>query len=251
MFTFFHSFLWLIMNAGYEKRPRAVSARILSAFWFTFVLVTLVMYTAAMFRLTSHNQRMGTVRAYNVEDLISSGRYKFVVPFGGSTQTFFKNTKIPIYEQAQENMDHAETMEEGFQRALHGDLFFAEASMADWAISGGYSIPCNKLVRIGRLITSTGYGLALRQGSPYSDVFSTAILKLRDRGIIEMLYNKWFTHKSHCGHKVGGGRSRPVGTSESMDAFDFSGVVFLLVLGMLLSAAAFGLEVFLSGREKV
>jgi polypeptide N-acetylgalactosaminyltransferase/glutamate receptor 2/ionotropic kainate glutamate receptor 2 len=40
-----------------------------------------------------------------------------------------------------------------------------------------------------------GYGLAFPQNSPYTDVISEEILKLRESGFLDKLKNEWFIHK--------------------------------------------------------
>ena len=52
--------------------------------------------------------------------------------------------------------------------------------------------PC-KTAMIGKLFNNFGYGIAFRKNSPYRDIFSLQILKLRQRGELGSLRSKWFT----------------------------------------------------------
>ncbi len=45
---------------------------------------------------------------------------------------------------------------------------------------------------VGRLFNQFGYGLALAKHSPYTDMFSLQVLKLRQEGFMDLLYKKWF-----------------------------------------------------------
>ncbi len=46
---------------------------------------------------------------------------------------------------------------------------------------------------MGQLFRKQGYGLALPKGSPYTDLFSGAILIMRELGEMDDLYNTWIT----------------------------------------------------------
>ena len=50
---------------------------------------------------------------------------------------------------------------------------------------------CN-LTQIGGLLDSKGYGIGTPKGSKWRDPLSLAILELQEKGIIQMLYNKWW-----------------------------------------------------------
>lgn len=50
---------------------------------------------------------------------------------------------------------------------------------------------CN-LTQIGGLLDSKGYGIATPKGSPWRDKISLAILELQEKGVIQILYDKWW-----------------------------------------------------------
>ena len=50
--------------------------------------------------------------------------------------------------------------------------------------------PC-EIKTVGRLFHPVGYGIALPQFSPFTDLFSLATLKLRKSGTLETLQQKW------------------------------------------------------------
>ncbi len=51
--------------------------------------------------------------------------------------------------------------------------------------------PCYSAL-VGRIFNQFGYGLALKKNSPYTDLFSVEILKMRQVNFMETLHTKWF-----------------------------------------------------------
>ncbi|TDG41931.1 hypothetical protein AWZ03_011644 [Drosophila navojoa] len=80
------------------------------------------------------------------------------------------------------------TYEDGIKRVMEGNYaFLMESTMLDYAVQRD----CN-LTQIGGLLDSKGYGIATPKGSPWRDKISLAILELQEKGIIQILYDKWW-----------------------------------------------------------
>lgn len=80
------------------------------------------------------------------------------------------------------------TYEEGINRVLEGNYaFLMESTMLDYAVQRD----CN-LTQIGGLLDSKGYGIATPKGSEWRDKISLAILELQEKGVIQILYDKWW-----------------------------------------------------------
>lgn len=80
------------------------------------------------------------------------------------------------------------TYEEGIKRVIEGNYaFLMESTMLDYAVHRD----CN-LTQIGGLLDSKGYGIATPKGSLWRDPMSLAILELQEKGIIQILYDKWW-----------------------------------------------------------
>lgn len=102
--------------------------------------------------------------------------------------------------------------EEGVKRVLEGNYaFLMESTMLDYVVQRD----CN-LTQIGGLLDSKGYGIATPKGnkrfslmkkkirnnllkvhrcfsgSPWRDKISLAILELQEKGITQILYDKWW-----------------------------------------------------------
>ncbi|RXG60938.1 Glutamate receptor ionotropic, kainate 2 [Armadillidium vulgare] len=73
-------------------------------------------------------------------------------------------------------------------KVLEGDYaFLMESTMLDYNVQRN----CN-LTQIGGLLNSNSYGIATPIGSPWRDKISLAILELQEKGVIQMLYSKWW-----------------------------------------------------------
>jgi len=113
---------------------------------------------------------------------------------GGSTMTFFRDSKIPTYKKMWDYMEDkrpsvfVRNYDEGVKRVRKGNYaFLMESTMLDYVVQRD----CN-LTQIGGLLDSKGYGIATPKGSKWRDPLSLAILELQEKGTIQMLYNKWW-----------------------------------------------------------
>jgi len=80
------------------------------------------------------------------------------------------------------------TYEEGTNKVLGGNYaFLMESTMIDYAVQRD----CN-LTQISGLLDSKGYGIATPKGSVWRDKLSLAVLELQEKGVIQMLYDKWW-----------------------------------------------------------
>ena len=66
-----------------------------------------------------------------------------------------------------------------------------DSAILDYAIN---QKPCNTFI-LNDLFSPLGYGIGLPLNSPYKDVISEEILKLRESGFLDKLKNEWFVHK--------------------------------------------------------
>jgi hypothetical protein len=105
-----------------------------------------------------------------------------------------QDSKIGIYQKMWRFMESrkppvfVKMYEEGVQRVLEGNYaFLMESTMLDYAVQRD----CN-LTQIGGLLDSKGYGIATPKGSPWRDKISLAILELQEKGVIQILYDKWW-----------------------------------------------------------
>ncbi|EFN66207.1 Glutamate receptor, ionotropic kainate 2 [Camponotus floridanus] len=180
------------LRQGSGLNPKATSTRIVGGIWWFFTLIIISSYTANLAAFLTVERMITPIE--NVADLAEQTDIPYGTLEGGSTKTFFRDSKIGIYQKMWSFMESktptvfVQTYEEGIKRVLEGDFaFLMESTMLDYAVQRD----CN-LTQIGGLLDSKGYGIATPKGSPWRDKISLAILELQEKGVIQILYDKWW-----------------------------------------------------------
>ncbi|XP_044011016.1 glutamate receptor ionotropic, kainate 2 isoform X2 [Aphidius gifuensis] len=181
-----------LMQQGSDLNPKATSTRIVGGIWWFFTLIIISSYTANLAAFLTVERMITPIES--AADLAEQTEISYGTLEGGSTMTFFRDSKIGIYQKMWRFMDakrssvFVSTYEEGVKRVLEGDYaFLMESTMLDYAVQRD----CN-LTQIGGLLDSKGYGIATPKGSPWRDKISLAILELQEKGVIQILYDKWW-----------------------------------------------------------
>ncbi|XP_023227618.1 glutamate receptor ionotropic, kainate 2-like isoform X2 [Centruroides sculpturatus] len=132
----------------------------------------------------------------SAEDLANQGKIKYGCVESGSTRSFFKESKVSAYKKMYTFMEanpsvYTSSSEKGMERVLEGDYAFLMES-----VTIEYLVERNcELTRIGGLLDSKGYGIALPAGSPYRSLISSGILRLQETGVLHELKEKWWKKK--------------------------------------------------------
>ncbi|RLU24911.1 hypothetical protein DMN91_003002 [Ooceraea biroi] len=181
-----------LMQQGSDLNPKATSTRIVGGIWWFFTLIIISSYTANLAAFLTVERMITPIE--NAADLAEQTEISYGTLEGGSTMTFFRDSKIGIYQKMWKFMESktpsvfVQTYEEGVKRVLEGDYaFLMESTMLDYSVQRD----CN-LTQIGGLLDSKGYGIATPKGSPWRDKISLAILELQEKGVIQILYDKWW-----------------------------------------------------------
>uniref|UniRef100_A0A915B0N1 Ionotropic glutamate receptor C-terminal domain-containing protein n=2 Tax=Parascaris univalens TaxID=6257 RepID=A0A915B0N1_PARUN len=185
-----------LMQQGSDVIPRAAATRIVAVVWWMYTLIMISSYTAQLAAFLTV-ERMATP-IESTADLVNQQKIKYGTLSNGSTMNFFRESKIPIYERMWSVMQSTtptvfvNSSREGIARAKAGNYaYLMESSMLEY-----YMERDCQLQRIGGLLDSKGYGIALPKGSPLRDILSRTVLRLQERTILEALKNKWWKDKS-------------------------------------------------------
>ncbi|CAH1132881.1 unnamed protein product [Ceutorhynchus assimilis] len=180
------------MNLGIGILFKATSTRIVGGIWWFFTLIIISSYTANLAAFLTVERMITPIES--AHDLADQTEIAYGTLEGGSTMTFFRDSKIGIYQKMWRFMESrkppvfVKSYEEGITRVLQGNYaFLMESTMLDYAVQRD----CN-LTQIGGLLDSKGYGIATSKGSPWRDKISLAILELQEKGVIQILYDKWW-----------------------------------------------------------
>ncbi|KAK5640359.1 hypothetical protein RI129_011170 [Pyrocoelia pectoralis] len=180
------------LRQGSGLNPKATSTRIVGGIWWFFTLIIISSYTANLAAFLTVERMITPIET--AQDLADQTEISYGTLEGGSTMTFFRDSKIEIYQKMWRIMENrlpsvfVSTYEEGIQKVLEGNYaFLMESTMIDYAVQRD----CN-LTQIGGLLDSKGYGIATPKGSPWRDKISLAILELQEKGVIQILYDRWW-----------------------------------------------------------
>ncbi|XP_075867668.1 glutamate receptor ionotropic, kainate 5-like [Nelusetta ayraudi] len=180
------------MQQGSHISPRALSTRCVSGVWWAFTLIIISSYTANLAAFLTV-QRM-EVPIESPDDLADQTNIQYGTIHGGSTMTFFMNSRYQTYQRmwnymySKQPSVFVKSTEEGIARVLNSKYaFLLESSMNEYH----RSLDCN-LTQIGGLLDTKGYGIGLPLGSPYRDEISLGILQLQETNRLEILKRRWW-----------------------------------------------------------
>ncbi|XP_030379355.1 glutamate receptor ionotropic, kainate 2 isoform X1 [Scaptodrosophila lebanonensis] len=241
-FSISNSF-WFItgtfLRQGSGLNPKATSTRIVGGIWWFFTLIIISSYTANLAAFLTVERMITPIES--ASDLAEQTEISYGTLEGGSTMTFFRDSKIGIYQKMWRYMENrkasvfVKTYEDGIKRVMEGNYaFLMESTMLDYAVQRD----CN-LTQIGGLLDSKGYGIATPKGSPWRDKISLAILELQEKGIIQILYDKWWKNTGDvCNRDDKSKESK----ANALGVENIGGVFVVLLCGLALAVVVAILE---------
>ncbi|KAM9797822.1 glutamate receptor ionotropic, kainate 5 [Neosynchiropus ocellatus] len=180
------------MQQGSEIMPRALSTRCVSGVWWAFTLIIISSYTANLAAFLTV-QRM-EVPIESPDDLADQTNIEYGTIHGGSTMTFFMNSRYQTYQRMWNYMNSklpsvfVKSTEEGIARVLNSKYaFLMESTMNEYH----RGLNCN-LTQIGGLLDTKGYGIGMPLGSPFKEEITLAILQLQENNRLEILKRRWW-----------------------------------------------------------
>ncbi|XP_017493330.1 PREDICTED: glutamate receptor ionotropic, kainate 2 isoform X3 [Rhagoletis zephyria] len=227
------------LRQGSGLNPKATSTRIVGGIWWFFTLIIISSYTANLAAFLTVERMITPIES--ASDLADQTDISYGTLEGGSTMTFFRDSKISIYQKMWQYMENrrgtvfVKTYENGIKRVIEGNYaFLMESTMLDYAVQRD----CN-LTQIGGLLDSKGYGIATPKGSPWRDPLSLAILELQEKGIIQILYDKWWKNTGDvCNRDEKSKESK----ANALGVENIGGVFVVLLCGLALAVVVAILE---------
>ncbi|KAM7341355.1 glutamate receptor ionotropic, kainate 2-like isoform 2-T2 [Cochliomyia hominivorax] len=236
------------LRQGSGINPKATSTRIVGGIWWFFTLIIISSYTANLAAFLTVERMITPIES--ASDLAEQTDISYGTLEGGSTMTFFRDSKIGIYQKMWRYMENrkssvfVKTYEEGIRRVMEGNYaFLMESTMLDYAVQRD----CN-LTQIGGLLDSKGYGIATPKGSPWRDAMSLAILELQEKGIIQILYDKWWKNTGDvCNRDDKSKESK----ANALGVENIGGVFVVLLCGLALAVVVAILEFCYNSKKNV
>ncbi|XP_067946370.1 glutamate receptor ionotropic, kainate 2-like [Watersipora subatra] len=234
-FTLLNSFWFTIgslMQQGCELAPKASSTRLIAGVWWFFTLILISSYTANLAAFLTITRMSTPIQ--NADDLSKQTTIKYGCQYGGSTYSFFENSKIPTYEKMWNFMSQnpdvfVNTSDVGIAKVKSGKYAYLMESIP---LRYQLSQHC-ELMEVGGELDSKGYGIGVPRESPYRDILSNEILSLSERQVLLNLYNKWWNvDNTKC--KVEDD-SKASSTAAQLGLPNLGGVFVFLLAGLLLA----------------
>ncbi|KAJ0000045.1 hypothetical protein NQD34_011887 [Periophthalmus magnuspinnatus] len=229
------------MQQGSEIMPRALSTRCVSGVWWAFTLIIISSYTANLAAFLTV-QRM-EVPIESPDDLADQTNIEYGTIHGGSTMTFFMNSRYQTYQRmwnymySKQPSVFVKSTEEGIARVLNSKYaFLMESTMNEYH----RGLNCN-LTQIGGLLDTKGYGIGMPLGSPFRDEITLAILQLQENNRLEILKRRWW-EGGQC-PKEEDHRSKGLGME------NIGGIFVVLICGLIIAVFVAIMEFVWSTRR--
>ncbi|XP_049872658.1 glutamate receptor ionotropic, kainate 2-like [Pectinophora gossypiella] len=197
----FKNCTWLtmgsIMTQGCDILPKAFGSRWVCSMWWFFAVIVCQTYIAQL--SASMTSAMENEPINSVDDLANQNKILYGAIAGGSTLDFFKNSNDKIYRTMYKNMISNDGVllvrsnDEGEKRVLDGHnkyAFFMESTTIDYKLKRN----C-ELKKVGNLLDSKDYGIAMPANSPFRSEINRAILRLKELTILDKIKDKWWNEK--------------------------------------------------------
>ncbi|XP_054620049.1 glutamate receptor ionotropic, kainate 5-like isoform X7 [Dunckerocampus dactyliophorus] len=185
------------MQQGSEVMPRALSTRCVSGVWWAFTLIIISSYTANLAAFLTVQRMEAPIES--ADDLADQTDIQYGTIHGGSTMTFFMNSRYQTYQRMWTYMHSKQpsvfvkTTEDGIARVLNSRYaFLMESTMNEYY----RRLDCN-LTQIGDLLDTKGYGIGMPLGSPYRQQITLGVLQLQESNRLEVLKRRWW-EGGHC-----------------------------------------------------
>lgn len=185
---------------GYIRAPRSLGGRIVACFWWTYALSFVIMYIASMTnylkigpteKLVDHHANI-----QKLEDLANQNDVKYGVLQNGATLQFLKNSPNNRLRRMGEEIRTHDRFMSTFQKGIdevrdssEPFAFITESAMASFYAK---QRPCD-IYMIGDFTVVGSYSIAMSINFTGKNGLNTALLELKEAGIMKKLHDRWFT----------------------------------------------------------
>ncbi|CAM4762379.1 unnamed protein product [Rotaria magnacalcarata] len=239
-----------LMKQTIDYGPRSLSTRVLIGSWWFFSLIMIASYTANLAAFLTTIRLKSPID--DIEALAKQTGIKYGALKGGSTEQFFRSSKIPLYERMWYYMSSRpevfpETTEEGIEWVKNRNYAFLLESATN-----EYNVQRHcELMQVGGLIESKSYGIGTTHGSPYRDRISNEILQLQENGFLNNLYIKWWKERNlpeRCDDSDVDHRKKSF--TNELDLKNIGGIFVMLIIGLSFSFIVTSLEFYFKAKRR-
>jgi polar amino acid transport system substrate-binding protein len=167
------------LGAQADEMPRSVLGRIVALFWMFGSIAFVAYFTAALTTSLTVQQLQGNIRG--PEDLPGK---RVATTTGSTSATYLRQKKARVQEFSQ--------IDQAYDALLHSKV---DAVVFDAPVLMYYAHHDGKgRVQVaGDVFRKESYGIVFPAGSPLRKRVDSALLKLREDGTYQEIYNRWFS----------------------------------------------------------
>nr|AHA51229.1 Lig_chan domain-containing protein [Bathyctena chuni] len=199
--------------------PKSSSGRLLLIVWCFFVKVILSMYTANLTALLTINQ-LGT-NLKTIKDLLSQKQYDWGVIHDRHPESLMLNHLDKDYTKIVEEGISFDNLSQALDVARAGEFVLIDETPV---IAYNMKEDCD-VFAVGVEFQSFEYAFGLPKNSPYENLLNKYILKYREDGYCDALWQLWSVGDDVCS-------TSSISGSSMFDMSTLAGVFYLLALGI-------------------
>ncbi|ESO90630.1 hypothetical protein LOTGIDRAFT_122838, partial [Lottia gigantea] len=240
--------LGAFMQQGCDVSPRSMSGRIVGSVWWFFTLIIISSYTANLAAFLTVERMLTPIES--AEDLAKQTDIQYGTTRSGSTEAFFKQSKVDRYHRMWSYMTSAtpsvfvDTIEEGIRKVREANgkyAFLIESTTNEYV---NKREPCDTM-KVGNNLNSNGFGIATPVGSDLKDKLNFAVLELRESGQLASWQKKWWLDTGTCPPQT----TSKDGAQSALSLNNVAGIFFILIGGLVLALITAGLEFLYKSKK--
>ncbi|RUS79847.1 hypothetical protein EGW08_012373 [Elysia chlorotica] len=254
-FTFRNSYLFALSTIswqGFREAPKSLSGRIMAAFWFLFVLFTLIAYTGNLTAyLLARPEQIPDMPFRTYEELLESSDITVgAVNFGSTQKMLMKSrsdTLRSMWSKINSVGSFVDSYEEGVKRVETSNgrfVMFMESASAEY-----YARKHCNLMLFGENLFPTSMAFAVPKGSLWRKRINDALTQIQDDGMMKQLIDQYWQFGGKCDNVDGRKYVKTAGGALSslpiypITLKDMSVAILLFFLGMIVAFVFLAIEI--------
>ncbi|PSN40510.1 Ionotropic receptor 156 [Blattella germanica] len=156
-------------------------------------VIGVVAYSAMLVSILAMSRYEIPIR--NIKQLTDHGRYKLGLVQNSTAVVYFEDSRDPAMVKAYEKLvltekDHPQTIEDGLRRVCERNKYaFITISQYHEQILPDLDLPCTQ-VYLPEVSFTTSHGIPCAKHSPFKRIINTYIIKMHERGLLEVQYSR-------------------------------------------------------------
>jgi ABC-type amino acid transport substrate-binding protein len=231
--------LWVVggglFGQGGEPLPRSSSGRMILLTWWFFVMLISSMYGANLTAFMTLDKQGVPIK--KPSELLSQSVYKWGVPYHSITGVLLKSHIDENHRKLGKQAQIVLNFDAGMRAVNKGGFALIEDTL--W-LEYNISESCD-IFFVGEKLLTIPLAFGLPINSPYARLFNKQILKYREEGYFRDLWKEYGRRieERKCGKKG-------VGNDKTLNFRTLIGIFYVLILGLIVSAALLLFEIIVA-----